>query len=320
METADPRRINDIPTSNSLAPIILFVFNRISHTRQTIEALQKNDGSGESHIYIFSDGPRTADEAESVRSVRDYVKQISGFAKVTVIERKTNLGLAQSIISGVTEIVNRYDKVIILEDDMLTSQFFLKFMNDALEVYKDEAKVISIHGYIYPVKGILPPTFFMRGADCWGWATWKRGWELFEPDGKKLLNELHEKNLEHDFDLGGAYQFTDMLKDQIAGRNNSWAIRWHAAAFLRNKLTLYPGKSLVYNIGLDAGGTHCNSSDVYDTKISLEPIKIDKQYPEEDQEAVRRVADFFRSSRPSWMRRTLIRIASFLMRIRQEVQ
>ena len=291
--------------ANTLAPIILFVFKRVSHTRQTIEALQRNDEAAKSHLLIFSDGPRTDDETEVVESVRDYVKHVKGFGEVSVIERTANLGLAQSIILGVTEVVNKYGKVIVLEDDIVTSRYFLKFMNEALEVYQDDERVISIHGYTYPVRGELPQTFFRRGADCWGWATWKRGWQLFEPDGTKLLSELYEKNLTRDFDLGGAYPFTRMLKDQIEGKNSSWAIRWHASAFLNNKLTLYPGKSLAYNMGLDASGTHCGISEVYDTKISQVPIKIEKKETNADQHALELIGDFFRSWRPSFYRRIM---------------
>jgi GT2 family glycosyltransferase len=192
-------------------PIALFVYNRLWHTQQTVEALKKNKLAAESELFVFSDGARTGADKEKIRAVREYLKTVNGFKKVTVIEWNRNLGLAQSIISGVTQIVNRYGRIIVLEDDIVTSPYFLRFMNEALEFYKDEEKVISIHGYIYPVKAKLPETFFLRGADCWGWATWKRGWELFEPDGRKLLNELKAKKLTRRFDFDGAYSYTGML-------------------------------------------------------------------------------------------------------------
>ncbi len=198
---------------------------------------------------------------------------------------------------------------------MLTSQFFLKFMNDTFEVYKDEDKVISIHGYVYPVKGILPPTFFMRGADCWGWATWKRGWGLFEPDGTKLLSKLQEQNLERDFDLGGAYPFTRMLKKQIAGKNNSWAIRWHASAFLNGKLTLYPGISLIFNTGLDSSGTHCRSSDVFDAKVSSKPVSVSRIPLIENEDAREAISAYLRSVNPSLARRAANMINGMVKKI-----
>ena len=159
----------------SLAPIVLFVYNRPEHTRKTVKALQDNDLTDESILYIFSDAAKNDDEVENVEKVREYIRTISGFKQIIIIEREKNYGLANSIISGVTEIVNKYGKIIVLEDDLVTSKYFLSFMNDALEIYKDENKVICIHGYIYPIKSELPETFFIKGADCWGWATWKRG-------------------------------------------------------------------------------------------------------------------------------------------------
>ena len=168
----------------SLAPIVLFAYNRLEHLKKTINALQKNILALDSELYIFSDGAKNEETLQQINKVREYIKTITGFKSITIIERKENLGLANSIISGVTEIVNKYGKIIVLEDDMVTSRHFLKYMNDALDYYENENRVIGIHGYIYPVKKELPNTFFIKGADCWGWATWKRGWDLFEHDGK----------------------------------------------------------------------------------------------------------------------------------------
>ena len=177
------------------APIILFVYNRHEHTKKTIETLQLNHLASENNLYIFFDGYKNENDRIKVEIVRSYVKSISGFKSITIVERKKNLGLAESVITGVNEIINRYGKAIVLEDDLITSPYFLKYMNDALDLYENIDEVVSIHGYIYPVKKELPETFFIRGADCWGWATWKRGWDIFEYDGKKLLSILNEKIL-----------------------------------------------------------------------------------------------------------------------------
>jgi glycosyltransferase involved in cell wall biosynthesis len=296
-------------TKGVLAPIALFVYARIDHTQRTIKTLKNNALIAKSELFVFSDGPRTEADKERVKAVREYLKTIDGFSKVTVVERDRNLGLAESIITGVTGIVNRYGRIIVLEDDMITSPYFLRFMNDALEFYKDEEKVISIHGYIYPVKARLPETFFLRGADCWGWATWKRGWELFEPDGRKLLNELRERKLTRRFDFDGTYGYTRMLEEQIKGKNDSWAIRWHASAFLKDKLTLYPGRSLVCNIGADASGTHCGTSESFDTEVSHEPLVIGAIALEEDRVARQQIKEFFCSTRRSGIGRILNRQA-----------
>ncbi|KAF0146422.1 MAG: hypothetical protein FD156_90 [Nitrospirae bacterium] len=290
-----------------LAPIALFTYNRLWHTRQTMEALQKNELAAESELYVFSDGPRSEADREKVRSVREYLNSASGFKKVTVIERDRNLGLAGSIIAGVTETVGRYGRIIVLEDDMVTSPYFLRYMNEALDYYKDEEKVISIHGYIYPVKTKLPDTFFLRGADCWGWATWKRGWDLFEANGQKLLAELKENKLETNFDLHGAYDYTKMLKDQINGENDSWAIRWRASAFIHNKLYLQAGRSLIHNIGNDNSGTHGGASKIFDSKLTLERVSVKKIPLEESALAVRAIEKYMKSSKQSFITRALKR-------------
>lgn len=254
------------------APIALFVYNRPGHTRQTVETLLANAEAAKSPLYIFSDAPKNTAGEEAVSEVRRYIRGIGGFSTVHIIERAENYGLARSIIDGVTNICQEHGRVIVLEDDLIMSPYFLQYMNDALVRYEDQPEVVSIHGYSYPVSGKLPDTFFIRGADCWGWGTWKRGWDIFEPDGEKLLAELERKNLTHKFNYEGAYSFTNMLKEQIAGRNNSWAIRWHASAFLANRLTLYPGESLVRNIGFDSSGTHCGSSGGYDVDLAISPV------------------------------------------------
>ena len=281
----------------SLAPIVLFVYNRPWHTRQTIEALLKNDEASESDLIIFSDAPKESSVTPDVELVRAYLKSIKGFKSVRIVEREYNLGLAKSIISGVTEVVNEYGRVIVLEDDLVTSPYFLKYMNDALKLYENDDRVISIHGYNYPIKKPLPEAFFIKGADCWGWATWKRGWELFEADGQKLLNELSEKNLLDRFDLFGAYNYSGMLCDQIAGKNQSWAVRWYASALLQDKLTLYPGKTLVHNIGVDASGTHFSNDDsmeVFGTEVNVFPVNITDVPIREDQNALMKQCDFLR--------------------------
>ena len=257
----------------NLAPIILFVYNRPYHTQKTVEALQKNNLAKESNFIIFSDGPKFGQEVK-VEEVRKYLKAIRNFKTVKIFENKENLGLAKSIINGVTKIVNECGKVIVLEDDMVTSKHFLEYMNQGLDLYENEERVISIHGHIYPTEKKLPETFFIKGADCWGWATWKRGWDIFEPDGKKLLSEIKRMGLIKEFDFSNSFPYSRMLNAQIRGKNNSWAIRWYASAFLKNKLTLYPRESLIFNIGFDNTGTHCNSLDVFNKKMDIENIKI----------------------------------------------
>jgi hypothetical protein len=258
----------------SYAPIALFVFNRPDHTRRTVEALLANEYAADSDLFVFCDAARDARDGPGVAGVREFVHGITGFRSCTVIEKERNIGLANSIIGGVTQVLRKHERVIVMEDDLVTSPFFLRYMNEALEYYKDDDRVASIHGYVYPTLLPLPETFFLRGADCWGWATWRRGWALFNPNGRELLSRLQAGGELGEFDFEGAHAYTTMLKDQIRGANNSWAIRWYASAFLENKLTLYPGRSLVINIGIDNSGTNCGTTDTFDVSSSNSPIRV----------------------------------------------
>ena len=287
------------------APIVFFVYNRLWHTQQTVEALQNNVLAKQSELYIYSDEANTEKVQKSVNEVRQYIDKIDGFKSVTIIKRKKKFGLADSIIDGVTTIVNQYGRIIVLEDDMVVSPYFLEYMNEALEQFVDDDRVISVHGYVYPVDIELPEAFFLPGADCWGWATWRRGWALFNSDGQYLLDELVRRHLIQEFDYNGAYPFLSMLKDQIKGANDSWAIRWHASAFLAGKLTLYPGRSLVHNIGTDSSGTHCGDLDNMDAKLSETKIKLNNIAVESSPTGREAFENFFRQSQKKLLNRLL---------------
>ena len=293
------------------SPIVLFVYNRPYHTRQIVEALQKNELASESELFIYSDAPKNENSISKVNEVREYIKTVDGFKKVTIIEREKNWGLANSIIDGVTKIVNKYGKIIVLEDDLVTSKYFLRFMNEALGMYKDEPKVASIHGYIYPIED-LPETFFIKGADCWGWATWKEKWAIFEVDGQKLLNELKIRKLQKEADFNNSYGYSKMLQDQIDGKNNSWAVRWYMSAFLRDMLTLYPGQSYVQNIGFDCEGTHCKSeTNIFNADIAKE-ILIKKVEVAENLKARKKIENFLFSIRPKLLQKIKLKIARLI--------
>lgn len=287
----------------NLAPVVLFVYNRPWHTRQVVQALQKNEFAANSDLFIYSDGVKMPDHTDLVHEVREYIRGITGFQSVSIIARDVNFDLAKSIITGVTEILERFDRVIVLEDDMVTSPYFLRYMNDALKLYENEERVISIHGYVYPIKTKLPDTFFLKGADCWGWGTWKRGWDLFELDGTRLIKEMKARKLLKRFNFNGTYDFTRMLKEQIAGKNNSWAVRWYASALLHDRLTLYPGQSLVQNIGTDNSGIHCSETDAFRIDISLKPIFLERLSPAEDTNALTVFENYFKSIRVPYFKR-----------------
>ncbi len=280
------------------APVALFTYNRLQHTSRTISYLQQNELASGTPLIIFSDGPKNEEDARRVFEVREFLKSVKEFLSVELICREKNLGLAANIISGVTEVVSRYGSVIVVEDDLLTSPFFLRYMNDGLRFYEHDDKVVSIHGYVYPILQALPETFFIKGADCWGWATWRRGWAVFNPDGQALLNELKQRELAGAFDFNGTFPYMQMLEDQVAGRNNSWAIRWNAAAFLQDKLTLYPGNSLVQNIGHDDSGVHSAASTHFEVELYQQPVKVDNTIIEPSTEAFEAFAEYFRTINP----------------------
>jgi hypothetical protein len=291
------------------APIALFVYNRLQHVRQTVDAVRNNELADQSDLFVFSDGAKSAEPSGAVQAVRDYIRTITGFRSVQVVMRPRNMGLAGSIIDGVTSICNRFGRVIVLEDDLVTSPWFLSYMNQALAVYEQDERVASIHGYCYPVDRVtLPATFFLRGADCWGWATWSRSWRHFEADGRKLLELLRDRQLESQFDLDGAFAFTRMLAGQSEGKNDSWAVRWHAACFLREMFTLYPGRSLVQNIGNDASGRHCGATDDYSTAVADQAVRVEPIEVAECEYARAAFAEFLRGTRKGMLQRAFSRI------------
>lgn len=258
-------------TEKKYAPICLFVYKRLEHLQSVIDSLKMCKETNESELIVFSDGPRKTD-IEEVAMVRQYLNTLTGFKKITIFESRVNQGLASSIINGVTRVLEMHHAVIVLEDDIVVSPLFLKYMNDALEFYEHSEEVISVHGYSVPIK-TNEKNYFLKGADCWGWATWSSKWSFFEADGSVLLDKLKNRKDLCDFEFNYTYPFLDMLKGQIKGRNNSWAIRWYASAFLLNKYTVYPAESLVRNIGLDGSGQHCEAQEIQDQTIS-ENLKV----------------------------------------------
>lgn len=293
------------------AQIVLFVHTRLHHTRCTIDALLNNIDVEKHDLIIYSDSYQSDAQREEVENVRSYLRTISGFRSVKIRHRKTNFGLSKSIVNGVSEVLTETDRVIVLEDDMVTSPYFLMYMNEALARYEDDDRVVSIHGYVYPVSGTLPEFFFLKGADCWGWATWRRGWSIYNPNGKHLYDQLHKRKLLKQFDFNGAYKYSDMLKDQIKGKNDSWAVKWYASAFLANKLTLYPGRSLVQNIGNDSSGTHCCTSNCMNVELSKSAIVLSDVPVEPSESANKEFKEFFLSIRKSLFDRIVEIIKSF---------
>jgi hypothetical protein len=283
-----------------LSPIVLFTYNRIDFLVKTVASLKRNKESKDSYLFIFSDGAKNnAIDKKKVLYVRKFIRNIKGFKKIFIEENDKNKGLSKNIIGGITKIVNKYNRAIIIEDDIEVSRYFLKYMNNYLNIYKNDKRVASIHGWSFPIdfKKEIPDFFFIRGADCWGWGTWKRSWKKFNPDGKKLLYQIKDQNLEKLFNLNNSYDYLKMLEDQVEGKNDSWAIRWHASIFLKNMYTLYPKISLVNNLGTKQG-THSNFDILNFGKRFVEKkyYRVSKQEVREDLIVKKEIEDFFKKN------------------------
>ena len=258
------------------APVVLFVYNRINHVKEVINALSNNLESIDTDLYIFSDGPKNDSDETKINNLRNYLKTIIGFKSVKVVENENNLGLTNSIISGLNTIFKSHENVIVLEDDILTSRFFLKYMNSALVLYSNEKKVGSISGYRYPPILQSRFNFFIKGGDCWGWATWKDRWDDFSLDIDYRSNMTNFYIKMH-FNYLYSYKFTEILSKSYLEKK-TWAIRWHCHLYFNNQLTLYPHKTLVNNIGNDGSGTNCELNNSFNSMIddnSSELVKID---------------------------------------------
>jgi hypothetical protein len=252
----------------NLAPVALFVYNRPWHTSQTLEALKRNALAAETVLYIFADGKKetsSPEDSANIQATREIIRNLSGFKKVIVLEKDRNQGLAQSIVSGVTEVVNNHGKIIVLEDDLVVSPFFLEFMNQGLDAYQDSANVYSVNGFMFPVKSKLRQTVLLPYTSTWGWATWKDKWSVFDSEmkGKEFLTK--NPYMTSKFNLGD-YKYTDMLNYG----NNSWGIKWYFSVFKRNGLNVFPTQSLVNNIGFDGSGENCTPDEIHG-KIAMAP-------------------------------------------------
>ena len=262
---------------NNLAPIVLFVYNRPWHTRKTLEALSKNILADQSTLYIYADGPKlnaTEKQLNDIKELRTLIREKKWCKEVHIIEQKKNIGIGNSEIIGITEIVNNYGKIIVMEDDLVTSPGFLKYMNDALNLYENEELVFHISGYMFPVKKKLPETFFYNATSCWGWGTWVRAWKSMNANSIQLWEQLSNSERINEFTMNNLNHFDSLLyqnaileKNQEANletiRSKSgwnWDVCWHTSVFLKNGLCLHPKKSLVRNIGHDSTGLHCNNS------------------------------------------------------------
>ena len=298
----------------NLAPIVLFTYNRLDHTKKTVEALKRNNLAKYSRLYIFSDGARDEAGVEKVEEVRKYLHQITGFKEVHIKEWDKNVGLTENIVEGVSTLTEKYGKVIVLEDDIVTAKYFLQFMNDALEIYKDEDRVMTISGFCRSTdKEGLPETYFLPWFSCWGWATWKRSWKYYEYNPEKALNETTPE-IRRKIDMNGTWDNWEQVVNNSNGNIYTWDIFFYMDVINQNGLNLYSKWDLSKNIGADGSGEH-GASTIWD-RGELEDVEV-KNFTldiEESEIGVKRVEDFntttMNSIRRSWLHRLWLDTAS----------
>lgn len=295
------------------APIAIFAYRRPGHARRLLESVATNPELPATRVFIFCDGPRSAADQPLVAETRRVVRELAP-AGAKIVLREENLGLSRSIIAGVSRLCDEHGRAIVLEDDLVVAPTLLRFFNRALDHYAEDDRVMHVSGYVFPTDVPLPGSFFYRSTSCWGWATWHRAWRHFEPDGQGLRRQLRAHRLLHAFDIDGTYPYTEMLDNQIAGRNDSWAVRWYGSVMLRGGLCLHPGKTLVINEGFDGSGEHCSGVSVFGSELAS---GHDTEFPDvvvENAAAVAAIRRFFiahipqptrpRPFRERWWRRS----------------
>lgn len=269
---------------NENAPVALFVYNRPEHTKRTVEALARNTLAAGTDVYIFSDGHKAQKDKEKVEAVRRYLEQVAGtnsFRNVTLIKSPHNKGLAESIIAGVTQVINETGSVIVLEDDLVTAPHFLQYMNEALSYYEPDERIWGISAYSSRMKSVTKDVYFTPRISSWGWATWSSRWTLVDWDVRNY-REFHLNLYKRLMFNRGGNDLSYMLDQQRRGQIDSWAVRFCYSQFEHKKYAVFPRISLVRNIGQDGSGAHCrelleeDSFSAQTETVSMVPFYTDK--------------------------------------------
>jgi len=242
----------------TVTPVALFTYNRPEHTARVLESLSNCERLDECSLHIYCDGPKTVEHTEAIETSRQVVREHAARLHATVVERETNIGLARSVVEGVTDLCNKFGRVIVLEDDLVLSPSFLDYMLQALDRYADKVNVYQISGYMFPVShASAGDAFFLPLITTWGWATWQRAWQIFDWDASEALEQLRDPAIRKRFDLNNSYPYATMLEKQLHGLTHSWGILFWWQVFKARGLALHPRRSLVWNGGFDNSGTNC---------------------------------------------------------------
>jgi hypothetical protein len=256
------------------APVILFTYNRLHQSKEVIKSLQLNDLASETDLLIYSDGPKNNNiDIFKVDAVRKFINDVSGFKSIQIIEKEVNIGLFDMVTRGVSEVIKKYHKVIVLEDDIVTSPKFLTYMNEALLRFEPDNEIMSISGYTYPISldhKYQHDLILSHRTSSWGWATWKDRWESVDFDVDSV--KKYYKNYIKTFSRAGP-DLPSMIKARFREKNKSWAIFFALSHHIQNKYAIMPSKSFCQNIGHDGSGEHCHESTKWLVKMSNKDIK-----------------------------------------------
>ncbi|EAB6271748.1 glycosyltransferase [Salmonella enterica] len=303
-------------TDRQFSPVVMFVYAKPEHTRKTIESLAKNPEASSTDLFIYSDAAKSDKDSIAVREVRNIVSSVSGFKSVSLYFRSENIGLASNIMDGVSKVCEKYGRVIVIEDDIVTSPCFLAYMNAALEKYEDDKRIWHVTGWNYPFLDNYmseSDAYLWRMMNCWGWGTWNDRWVNFRKDPEELIKSFSKKDIS-EFNLDNAFNFWSQVEDNYNGKINTWAIFWYATIFKNNGLCLNPVNSMVKNIGMDGTGENCNTSDIYKTKLSYE---FGYRWPNEiseDKTAINIVREFYKSNTPTLIQRIVNKVKRTLLK------
>lgn len=260
------------------APIAVFSYNRADKLEKCLNALEKNPLAKETDLYLFADGAKGVEDSEKVKEVRDFIHKYlndSEFHKVVLVEQAKNLGLANSIIGGVTKVINEHHKVIVVEDDLIVTNDFLSYMNSALDYYEEMKEYGSISAYTYPLKELEKydkDIYVTHKGECWGWGTWHDRWN--EVDWTVPDFDSYKKDRKKRKDFDAVEKGLDrMLILQQAGKIDSWAVRWCYHLFTHQLLTVYPRISKAQNIGFDGSGTNCGDAESDEKRFAQDGLR-----------------------------------------------
>jgi hypothetical protein len=275
-----------------ISPLAIFAFNRPKYLEKCLKSLKLNKLSRQTITYFFIDYPKLEKDFKNYHKVLNMVRETNIFKKKVIIQRKYNYGLKKNILNGINYVLKKNETIIVLEDDLYLSKYFLDYMNKYLYFFKNSKNIASIHGYCYPIdKKNLNNFFLLRGADCWGWATWRRAWKFYNDDNLMLAKKIKSKNEIDTFNFNNSFNYYEMLLNRP---ENTWAINWYASAFIRNMFTLYPKNSYVRNMGNSGLGTHSNKIDKrFDISLS-KSFKFEKLIIAEDLNARKKFEEFFK--------------------------